>query len=275
MWSCMYHVAASSSSKSATVLCGRQTAGCRIATREWEYVVREHHRSTSRGGLAAASRARRWRRTRCGGGEHSGACENELAPIESHAKAVQTHWPQMRLRSADPSFSVVSASIRQRVLMAGALGQFPFGRARYPQASPQYVTPPTGPRPARPPGGPREKLRRGACAAASASESLGFPRQRPRADLPAPDPINTPLPPSAPFHFTSPTIHENPASSFLSHTPSAIMTRTHKNNDVPHNHPEAEGAYAEHQIPKYFGKTGFADQAPNKVKKNGSGKGNW
>lgn len=53
------------------------------------------------------------------------------------------------------------------------------------------------------------------------------------------------------------------------------MTRTHKNNDVPHNHPEAEPAFQEHQVPKYFGKTGFADQAPNKVKKNGGGKGNW
>ncbi|CCX05067.1 hypothetical protein FPQ18DRAFT_357488 [Pyronema domesticum] len=53
------------------------------------------------------------------------------------------------------------------------------------------------------------------------------------------------------------------------------MTRTHKNNDIPHNHPEAEPAFAEHRIPKYFGKSGFVDQAPNKVKKNGGGKGNW
>ena len=53
------------------------------------------------------------------------------------------------------------------------------------------------------------------------------------------------------------------------------MTRTHKSNDVPHNHPEAEPAFHEHKIPKYFGKSGHVDQAPNKVKKNGGGKGNW
>ncbi|KAF8541563.1 hypothetical protein BDD12DRAFT_731753 [Trichophaea hybrida] len=53
------------------------------------------------------------------------------------------------------------------------------------------------------------------------------------------------------------------------------MTRTHKSNDVPHNHPEAETAFQEHKIPKFFGKSGFIDQAPNKVKKNGAGRGNW
>jgi len=53
------------------------------------------------------------------------------------------------------------------------------------------------------------------------------------------------------------------------------MTRTHKSNDVPHNHPEAEAAFSEHAVPKFFGKSGFVDQAPTKVKKNGSGKGNW
>jgi len=53
------------------------------------------------------------------------------------------------------------------------------------------------------------------------------------------------------------------------------MTRSHKVNDVPHNHPEAEAHFAENQIPKYFGKQGHVDQAPYKIKKNGSGKGNW
>ncbi|KAF8250650.1 hypothetical protein K440DRAFT_525982, partial [Wilcoxina mikolae CBS 423.85] len=53
------------------------------------------------------------------------------------------------------------------------------------------------------------------------------------------------------------------------------MTRTHKSNDIPHNHPEAETAFQEHKIPKFFGKSGFIDQAPNKVKKNGAGRGNW
>jgi hypothetical protein len=53
------------------------------------------------------------------------------------------------------------------------------------------------------------------------------------------------------------------------------MTRSHKANDIPHNHPEAVAAFDEHKIPKYFGKTGFVDMAPNKTKKNGGGKGNW
>lgn len=53
------------------------------------------------------------------------------------------------------------------------------------------------------------------------------------------------------------------------------MTRSHKANDIPHNHPEAIAAFGEHNIPKYFGKTGFVDNAPNKTKKNGGGKGNW
>lgn len=53
------------------------------------------------------------------------------------------------------------------------------------------------------------------------------------------------------------------------------MTRTHKTNDVPKNHPEAAEAFAEHQIPKFFGKVGHAGEAPTKVKKNGGGRGNW
>lgn len=53
------------------------------------------------------------------------------------------------------------------------------------------------------------------------------------------------------------------------------MTRTQKANDIPHNHPEAEAAFNEHQVPKFFGKSGYVDTAPNKTKKNGGGKGNW
>lgn len=53
------------------------------------------------------------------------------------------------------------------------------------------------------------------------------------------------------------------------------MTRSHKANDIPHNHPEAVAAFSEHNIPKFFGKNGFVDTAPNKTKKNGGGKGNW
>lgn len=50
------------------------------------------------------------------------------------------------------------------------------------------------------------------------------------------------------------------------------MTRSHKHNDIPKNSDEPA---PEKAIPKFFGKHGFTDQAPNKVKKNGGGKGNW
>ncbi|KAI5844122.1 hypothetical protein BZA05DRAFT_421904 [Tricharina praecox] len=50
------------------------------------------------------------------------------------------------------------------------------------------------------------------------------------------------------------------------------MTRSHKHNDIPKNTDEPAPDKA---IPKFFGKHGFTDQAPNKVKKNGGGKGNW
>jgi len=53
------------------------------------------------------------------------------------------------------------------------------------------------------------------------------------------------------------------------------MTRTRKSNDVPHQHPEAGQPFIDHNIPKYFGKNGFTDQAPDKVKKSGAGRGNW
>jgi len=53
------------------------------------------------------------------------------------------------------------------------------------------------------------------------------------------------------------------------------MTRTTKANDVPHNNPDAAAIHAETQVPKFFGKQGFADTAPSKTKKDGGGKGNW
>ncbi|KAL7271623.1 hypothetical protein RUND412_005599 [Rhizina undulata] len=53
------------------------------------------------------------------------------------------------------------------------------------------------------------------------------------------------------------------------------MTRTHKANEIPHNHPEAKQYFEENMIPKYFGKAGPVNAAPNKIKKNGAGKCNW
>jgi len=53
------------------------------------------------------------------------------------------------------------------------------------------------------------------------------------------------------------------------------MTRTTKRNDVPHNDPERAALAKEEDVPKFFGKSGFADTDPSKTKKNGGGKGNW
>ncbi|KAK3351948.1 hypothetical protein B0H65DRAFT_440769 [Neurospora tetraspora] len=56
------------------------------------------------------------------------------------------------------------------------------------------------------------------------------------------------------------------------------MTRSHKFNDKAH----VAGALSEdgtfvpvEHVPKYFGKHGFADADPKKIKKNGGGKSNW
>nr|CAD71042.1 putative protein [Neurospora crassa] len=56
------------------------------------------------------------------------------------------------------------------------------------------------------------------------------------------------------------------------------MTRSHKFNDKAH----VAAAQAEdgslvpvEHVPKFFGKNGFADADPKKVKKNGGGKSNW
>jgi len=48
------------------------------------------------------------------------------------------------------------------------------------------------------------------------------------------------------------------------------MTRSHKYNDR-HSH-EGEMPHIE---PKFFAKNGFVDTDPNKIKKEGAGKGNW
>lgn len=54
------------------------------------------------------------------------------------------------------------------------------------------------------------------------------------------------------------------------------MTRSHKFNDKAHVAQSEEGTYVpvEH-VPKFFGKHGFPDADPKKIKKNGGGKSNW
>ncbi|KAJ4302346.1 hypothetical protein N0V88_002490 [Collariella sp. IMI 366227] len=50
------------------------------------------------------------------------------------------------------------------------------------------------------------------------------------------------------------------------------VTRSHKFNAKDHS--GVEGAQQDH-VPKYFGKHGFADTDPNKIKKSGGGRANW
>lgn len=57
------------------------------------------------------------------------------------------------------------------------------------------------------------------------------------------------------------------------------MTRTQKFNSRDHQ-AEAEAAVdgiiaRQESMPKFFGKSGFANQNPTKTKKNGGGNGNW
>lgn len=53
------------------------------------------------------------------------------------------------------------------------------------------------------------------------------------------------------------------------------MTRSHKANDRDHKGlAEGTAAPSEH-LPRYFAKHGFADVDPKKMKKDGSGRGNW
>ncbi|KAF2178112.1 hypothetical protein K469DRAFT_643285 [Zopfia rhizophila CBS 207.26] len=53
------------------------------------------------------------------------------------------------------------------------------------------------------------------------------------------------------------------------------MTRSHKYTD--RDHAGLADGTADHQehLPRYFAKSGHADQDPTKTKKNGGGKGNW
>nr|CDP26045.1 Putative protein of unknown function [Podospora anserina S mat+] len=53
------------------------------------------------------------------------------------------------------------------------------------------------------------------------------------------------------------------------------MTRSHKFNDKDHSMVAPVTGHTQQQVPKFFGKHGFADADPKKTKKNGGGKGNW
>ncbi|KAL5585034.1 hypothetical protein FOVSG1_014423 [Fusarium oxysporum f. sp. vasinfectum] len=53
------------------------------------------------------------------------------------------------------------------------------------------------------------------------------------------------------------------------------MTRSHKANDRDHKGIAEGTALPTETVPRFFGKNGFADVDPKKVKKDGSGRGNW
>ncbi|KAK4104558.1 hypothetical protein N658DRAFT_492657 [Parathielavia hyrcaniae] len=53
------------------------------------------------------------------------------------------------------------------------------------------------------------------------------------------------------------------------------MTRSHKANDKDHAGLADGTVLPQEQIPKWFGKHGFADAHPKMTKKNGAGRANW
>ncbi|KAL6921705.1 hypothetical protein FSHL1_005673 [Fusarium sambucinum] len=55
----------------------------------------------------------------------------------------------------------------------------------------------------------------------------------------------------------------------------AKMTRSHKANDRDHKGIAEGTVLPTETAPRFFGKNGFADVDPKKVKKDGSGRGNW
>ncbi|RKL28519.1 hypothetical protein BFJ70_g11206 [Fusarium oxysporum] len=78
-------------------------------------------------------------------------------------------------------------------------------------------------------------------------------------------------------HFTSfisPYHHNFTSSSYRLHIKSK-MTRSHKANDRDHKGIAEGTALPTETVPRFFGKNGFADVDPKKVKKDGSGRGNW
>ncbi|KAF5026171.1 hypothetical protein F66182_1735 [Fusarium sp. NRRL 66182] len=55
----------------------------------------------------------------------------------------------------------------------------------------------------------------------------------------------------------------------------SIVTRSHKANERDHKGIAEGTALPAENVPRFFGKHGFADVDPKKVKKDGSGRGNW
>lgn len=53
------------------------------------------------------------------------------------------------------------------------------------------------------------------------------------------------------------------------------MTRSHKFNDKDHAGLAEGTVLPQDNVPKWFGKHGFADADPKKTKKNGGGRANW
>lgn len=58
-------------------------------------------------------------------------------------------------------------------------------------------------------------------------------------------------------------------------TPSLVVTRSHKANDRDHKGLAEGTALPTEHLPRFFAKHGYADVDPKKVKKDGSGRGNW
>ncbi|KAL1612276.1 hypothetical protein SLS60_000500 [Paraconiothyrium brasiliense] len=55
----------------------------------------------------------------------------------------------------------------------------------------------------------------------------------------------------------------------------STVTRSHKYTDRDHAGLADGSAHPEEHLPRYFAKSGHANEDPNKTKKNGGGKGNW
>lgn len=53
------------------------------------------------------------------------------------------------------------------------------------------------------------------------------------------------------------------------------VTRSHKSTDRDHAGLANGTAAPEDNLPKYFGKAGYAGESPSKTKKQGGGKSNW
>ena len=53
------------------------------------------------------------------------------------------------------------------------------------------------------------------------------------------------------------------------------VTRSHKSTDRDHAGLANGTAVPEDNLPKYFGKAGYAGESPSKTKKQGGGKSNW